>query len=169
MNYENKIRRILTEIDNNEFGHIALVSSYGYALQSILKDLEKNGLIIISNPRSLTSGPFNDSYILTIKGWEFLNGKSITGRKSMNITITDSHGFNIGDNNVVNYSSIDEIETYIQHNIKDIEDLNEAQELLKTLRAKKVEKNYLKRFDDLIKKYPELFNLVLKFIGSILF
>lgn len=87
----------------------------------------------------------------------------------MNITITDSQGFNIGDNNIVNYSSISDIETYVQQNIVDPEDRDEANELVKTLRAENIGKRYLKKFGGLVEKYPELLKMVLKFIGSIIF
>lgn len=96
MNYEDKIREILTDISNNELGHIALVSPEAYATYSILKDLEKNSLIKNYSPTITPDSYLSDSYVLTIKGWEFLNNKSISDKPNMNITITDSQGFNIG-------------------------------------------------------------------------
>ena len=169
MNYEDKIREILTDISNNELGHIALVSPEAYATYSILKDLEKNGLIKNYSPTITPDSYLSDSCVLTIKGWEFLNNKSISNKSNMNITITDSQGFNIGDNNIVNYSSISDIETYVQQNIVDPEDRDEANELVKTLRAENIGKKYLKKFGGLVEKYPELLKMVLKFIGSIIF
>lgn len=51
----------------------------------------------------------------------------------------------------------------------DPEDRDEANELVKTLRAENIGKRYLKKFGGLVEKYPELLKMVLKFIGSIIF
>lgn len=177
MNYDDGLKHLLTEIDNDSFEENNILPELGRdKVMRMLYDCEKQGFISHSSSKQkLVTGFMDGNFMLhpttyvTRQGRHFLEGKENSSTPTNQYNIHSVSGANFGDHGsiTINYgASISDIQSFIESNIAP-EDKAEATELVNTLEKNPITPGILKRFDNVLVKYPGLSQATGQFLLSV--
>ncbi|EDP68589.1 hypothetical protein CAT7_04964 [Carnobacterium sp. AT7] len=166
MSYDDLIKSILSEIDNDGFiPETSFPELKRDKLVNALRDCEQLGYLSHSSrsaqPLIITyydGFDLHPTTYVTRAGKQFIEGKENSSTPTHQYNIQSVSGANFGENGsvTINYgASLSDIQTFIESTV-DIDDKSEANELVNTLEKEPITPGLLKRFDNLLVKYPGL-------------
>lgn len=173
LSYDDQLKAVLIEIRDKVFDSETSFSEISRDdLANLINDCENQNFLAHRASKqqdlviSYMDGGFSiqPSTFITREGRSFIEGDE---NNSMPITnhfnFQNVYGANFGNNGSVtnNFSgiSIDDLKSVIDA-IPDKNDKEEGQQLVKTLETEEIKPGLLKRFDNLVGKYPNLVDLV---------
>lgn len=172
LSYDDQVKIVLTEILNDDFSpEKSLPDISRTQLENLLNDCERQGYLAHkSREQELVMSFMGEEFELHPTTYVTKDGRKFIkeGDHSSMATIQNYHfqnvyGANFGDNGSVtnNFSdvSIDDLKSFIENKL-DSNDKEEGHQLVETLETEEIKPGLLKRFDNLVGKYPHLVDLV---------
>lgn len=177
MDYDDLIKKILTEIDNETFDPAeSFPELKREKILNVIRDCEKLGYL--SHSTSTTQPlvmvyyqgfDLHPTTYVTRAGRYFIDGKENSPNPTTLYNIGSVSGSNFGDHGsvTINYgASISDIQSFIEANVI-ADDKAEATELVNTLEKEPITPGLLQRFDKLLVKYPGLAKASGQFLLSV--
>lgn len=177
MSYDENLRHLLTAIDNESFDENNILPDFSRdKVMRMLNDCENQGFIShASTKQKIVIGFMDGNFMLqpttyvTRQGRQFIEGKENPPTPTHQYNIQSVSGANFGENGSVTINhgaSLSDIQTFIESTV-DVDDKSEATELVNTLEKEPITPGLLKRFDNLLVKYPGLAKASGQFLLSI--
>ncbi|MEK5106535.1 hypothetical protein MHI57_07165 [Cytobacillus sp. FSL K6-0129] len=174
MSYDDQIKLLLERIKNDSLTKEPLPGMNDEQYFSLVEDCHQNGYISTSMKqivfRSKGGGFLADGISLTKKGHDFLNGKENLPTIGQQFNVGTANGSSFGNHGTVtnNYGiSFEDLMILIDREIEP-PDKATAIEIVETVQEQELNPGLLEKFDDFLKKYPNLASSISGFIMGIL-